>query len=247
MHQNLILKLTIHYLIFLFILGCTKKNGNTTEAENGYATGKATDTYGQPLSNVRIIIDNTLVFNSNIQTTTNSSGNYKAKLTVGSWMPYAQLSKVYNGKNYLLYLDPSSNLGFGIEGGICDFQWKLTGPKKLPLTGNYGGTILLTKAVGSILFDAENIEYTLTPIGSLIDGSPGNILKRKKDADYPRMTDLPIGRYSITAFYNGPAGSFPIKLKNRYTNEGFASSIVIDFEPMSIDGDIMASIEYSEN
>lgn len=231
----------------LISLSCKKPSNEGSSEDSGYVSGTVTDTQGNPLSGVKILIDNTLLYNTNIQSSTDANGKYRVKLTTGSWMAYAILNKNYNGKTYSLYLDSQTPQGFGIEGGIRNFQWKLTGNKKDPLTGTYGGTILLTRGVGSTLFDSENIEFTLTPVGNLIDGSTGQVLKVREDATYPRLADIPIGRYRITAEYKSSSWNFPVKLMDHYNQAGgFVDSIVIDFDPNSLDGPNMASIEYHE-
>lgn len=233
-------------LSIVMFLSCKKDNSNE-QPERGYLSGKATDTKGNPLSGVKIIIDNTIIFNSNIQTATDAGGNYKAKLTTGSWMPYAILTKIYNGKTYELYLDPDTMAGFDLNGGVCNFRWKLTGNKKAPLTGTYGGTILLTRALGSTLFDSENIEYTLTPLGDLVDGSAGQVLKLHESSSFPQLSDVPLGRYQVAAVYKSAAGDKPLKLRNFYAqSEPFSATLTLDFEPENIDGDNIASIEYKE-
>lgn len=233
-------------LSLVMLLSCEKDGGNE-QPERGFLSGKVTDTKGSPLAGVKIIIDNTIVWNSNIQTATDAAGKYKAKLTTGSWMPYAILTKTYNGKTYELYLDPDTIAGFDLNGGVCNFRWKLTGDKKAPLTGTYGGTILLTRAVGSTLFDSENIEYTLTPAGNLVDGSAGQVLKLRESSSFPQLSDVPLGRYQVTAVYKSAAGDKPLKLRNFYAQaEGFVSVLTLDFEPETIDGDNIASIEYRE-
>ncbi len=83
------------------ILSCKipkERSGGGADPEKGYATGHVVDTNGKPLANVGILLDNTLIFNSYISGKTNANGDYKVKLTTGSWMPYATLEKEYNGK-----------------------------------------------------------------------------------------------------------------------------------------------------
>lgn len=247
MNINRIAQRVFFLTLFGISISCKKSSGETANEETGYVKGKITDTQGRPLKNVEILIDNTIIYNSYLQSTSDANGNYRIKLTTGAWMAYAIMSKTFNGKTYNLYLDPETVSGFGIEGGIRNFQWKLTGSKRGNLTGTYGGSILLNRAIGSTLFDSENIEYTLTPVGNLIDGSNGEVLVLHEDANYPKLADVPIGRYTITAVYKSGAGDLPLKLRNQYNNSGFESSVQIDFEPSSPDGDNIASIEYREN
>lgn len=237
-------------IVWLFIstsYACNKTDGDPSGEQTGYVKGKVTDTQGRPLPGVKIIIDNTIIYNTYITTSTDDNGNYRAKLSTGSWLAYAQHRVNYNGKTYSLYLDPDNTDGFSIDGGVCNFQWKLSGAKKEPLKGTYGGTILLTRGIGSTLFDNRNIEYTLTPLGTLIDGSQGEVLIEREAEDYPKLADIPIGRYRLTAVYRSAQGDIPLQLMDHYNRAaGYASSLVIDFLPSSPDGDNMASIEYHE-
>lgn len=242
-------KISLVWLVPL-LLSCKKDketDSTANEPEKGYVTGRVTDTKGAPLAGVEILIDNTLIYNSYLSGQADAKGNYKIKVPNGAWMAYAILKKEYNQKRYEIYLDPEIAAGFGGEGATRNFQWKLTGERKAPLTGTYGGNILLTRAVGSELFDSENIEYTLTPVGPLIDGSTGGVLKIQEAPGTYKLPDIPIGRYTVTAVYKSPSGNRPIKLKNRYVNgSAFSPSIQLDFEPDSNDGHNMAFIEYTE-
>ncbi|MDF2193279.1 Ig-like domain-containing protein [Paraflavitalea sp. CAU 1676] len=229
------------------LLSCHKDpEGEGADPEKGYATGHVVDTNGKPLANVEILLDNTLIFNSYISGKTNANGDFKVKLTTGSWMPYATLEKEYNGKTYEVRLHPDNNSGFSIDGGVCNFTWKLTGARKSPMTGTYGGNIILTRGIGSDLYDSENIEYTFTPVGTLIDGSTGQVLKLHEVANTSYLRDIPIGRYTVTAVYKLGAVTKSVLLRNRYANGQFASSIQMDFEPESPDGNNMAAIDYKE-
>lgn len=234
-------------LLLMISLSCKKSGSDNSGEEEGIIKGQVLDTQGQPLAGVKIIIDNSIVYNKYITTSTDANGNYRARLSTGSWIAYAQLIKTYNGKQYSLYLDPENEDGFGIKGGTRNFRWKLTGNKKGSLTGTYGGSVLLSRGVGSVLYDSENIEYTLTPVGNLIDGSAGNVLHVKEDAGYPRLADIPIGRYQVTAVYKSTTGDLPLKLMNFYNQAaGYSNSLQIDFDPNSPDGDNIASIVYHE-
>ncbi len=63
----------------------------------------------------------------------------------------------------------------------------------------------------------------------------GSILKMKHgkpySKDYGNLVDIPLGRYEMTAFYNGENGKMPIKLRNHFSEDEFEDTLVIDFEP----------------
>lgn len=231
-------------LLALPVLLSCHKDPEEGGAEKGYATGRVVDTQGKPLANVEVLMDNTIRYNTWIAGKTDANGYYKIKLDIGSWMPYATLNKEYNGKTYEIQLVPDNNTGFSVDGGVCNFTWQLTGKRKSPRTGTNGGNIILTAGIMSQLYDSENIEYTLTPDGPLIDGSTGSVLKMHDVVPYTyKLADIPIGKYKVTATYKGKL----VLLRNRYANGQFASSITVEFEPESPDGDNMAAIDYKES
>jgi hypothetical protein len=208
---------------------------NYTRPEKGYAKGRVVDTKGQPIAGARIYVDNTLYDNSGISTTTNADGYYRIQIPRGSWRVYAETSIAYNGKNFdKLVLHPNNPNSFAdAEGAIRNFQWKLTGERPKPLAGYYGGLVNLLNNPNGKLYDVENIEFTFTPDGALIDGSTGSIIKAKSGApgteNYSRINDIPIGRYTVTAKHL-PSGR-QLKLSCNNGQHNFTPSLSIDFEP----------------
>ena len=241
--------LLIQLITVLFLGTSCKKN----PAENGgtpvknVVKGKATHSNGTPLKGVSILIDNTIFYNSYLSGTTGDDGTYQITLTNGAWQAYASMNVAYNGKTYKVDLHPDDANGFTQEGAVRNFQWKIVGKKPTPLTGTYGGTIIVDKAILSSIYDSENIEFTLTPTGKLIDGSDGTVLKLKHGLPttdtYGKLIDVPIGRYTVTAKYQ----SATIKLRNKLDPAStLATSMVLDFEPNTSIGNNMAVIEYKE-
>lgn len=249
-------------LLFVQIIGVIlvttscKKNANNpdgNEPEKNVAKGRVTDTQARPLKGVSILIDNTIIYNSYISGTTADDGSYKIALRNGAWRAYARMKVLFNGKTYSVDLHPDNSEGFGGEGAVRNFSWKLTGRKAEPLAGVYGGTVLVDKHVLSTIYDAENIEFTMTPVGNLIDGSAGQVIRIKPgmpgSATQDKLYDLPIGRYTVTAIYHSSSGNIPVKLRDRINNANgpFVASLQLDFEPATNNGDNMAMLEYREN
>lgn len=232
------------------LASCNKKDNIDETTGKGYLKGKATDTKGQPIAGATVMADNTILYNSNIQGVTKSDGTYSIKIAKnGAYRAYAWINKQYNGKNYQLYLDPDNTEGFTDEGAVVNFRWRLTGKQPEPQSNYYGGIILIDKVPGSMLYDVENIVFTLVPDGPLIDGSAGSTLTLKSgdpgSEKYSRLADIPIGRYKVSAKYL-PENK-PLKLRNQYNaNATHEEELVLDFEPSSRDGDNVASIEYSD-
>lgn len=218
------------------LTACHKNDDNSTNTgdEKGYVTGIVTDTKGQPISGAAIVIDNTLIYNSNLLTTSDANGKYKVKLSGAfTWVATATMNKSYNGKTYQYDLHPEKDEAFTSDGGVRNFTWKITGSKP-GSTGYYGAMIQLQSAFGSSIM-AEDVEFILTPSGPLIDGSTGQTLTLKSGAprtsNYYKLADIPLGRYSMKAKYNGQF----LKLLNTITNDK-GTEIVINFEPQTSDG-----------
>lgn len=217
-------------------MSCSKEK----QEDNGVVSGIATDSQGTPLVGVRIIVDNSVLFNANLTATTDGAGKYSVKIPTGSWYAFALYEKTYHGKKYNFYLHPDSDVGFGGEGAVRNFKWQLTGEKAYPLSGYYGGLVTIDNHP-EFNVNAEDIEFTFTPQGELIDGSNGTTFIAKA-LDGHQLKDLPMGRYRVTARYNAN----PLTLRRWNTDNAFETSLVLDFEPR-IDGqcDNCFKIEYN--
>jgi len=252
--KNTLLFTTLLTLLF-FPASCSKKDndnpqtGDPDTPTSGYVKGKVVDTKGQPIRGASIIIDNTLLTNSYLTGTTNDKGEYSIKLYASTWQAYAEMNVTYNGQTYKIDLHPDNTEGFSQQGAVRNFQWKLTGKKPLPLQGYYDATITIQETPASLLFDRENIEWTFTPVGPLIDGSQGQTIVTKCGApftdDYGKIR-VPIGRYNVSAKHL-PTGT-QLKLgKTSSISEPLATTIQIDIIPY--DGDLgpnSAFIKYTE-
>jgi hypothetical protein len=234
--------LLLPLLMGIFLLACSKSeqgsennNGHNSNIEPGIAKGRVLDGRGNPIAGARVYVDNTVYFNSGISTTSDANGYYRVQVPAGSWRVYARISVTYNGKTFdKIDLHPDNANSFsGPDGTICNFKWKLTGEKPLPLGGYYGGSVNLYNDPNSDLYDVENIEFTFTPAAPLIDGSSGEVIKAKSGLPltplFKKIEDLPIGRYTVTARHL-PSGK-TIKLAHNDNQFQYASSITIDFEP----------------
>jgi hypothetical protein len=176
-------------------------------AQRGIVSGKVTDAQGNPLEGVKIIIDHGLFFNTNLVTSTGADGRYRIRVPNGAWFAFAQISKTYNGNNYTFYLKPDNSDSFGGEGAVRNFVWVLTGKRGKPMADGFiGGTVTFDENPRSRpVADTDDIEFTLTPVGALIDGSTGKVLKLRGQNNDRRLRDIPVGRYDITATYQGDA------------------------------------------
>ena len=206
-----------------------------TRVEKGVAKGRVLDTGGKPIAGAKVYVDNTIYFNSGISTTTDQQGFYRVQVPLGSWRVYAEITVAYNGKRFKkIELDPDNADSFaGADGAIRNFQWRLTGEKPKPLVGFYGGLVNLFNDPNGNLYDVENIEFTFTPDGPLIDGSTGTAIKAKSGAPrtayYSKINDIPMGRYMVTAKHL-PTGK-QLKLSNYNGQDNYSNSLSIEFEP----------------
>ncbi len=197
--------------------------------EKGYATGKAVDTGGKPLADVEIVVNNTQFYNSNIVGRTDSKGQYKLQLSPGSWYVRGTVKVQYDNRTYVLDLHPETDGAFaGTEGAVRNLRWKLTGakPAEFGATGHYGG---LVEVYGDNIFDTDQVELTLEPVGTLIDGSTGQkIVRRLEGGSIGNTEDIPLGRYRITARHLSKGKAVKVRLRN----EGaYADEVTSSFEP----------------
>lgn len=228
------------------LLACScKKDPSHSGPENGYATGKVTDTQGKPLAGVEIAVENTLVgYHSTANAVTDSKGNYSVKVSnVGTFHTSAYLARTFNGKQYKLALHSDTNDPFGNEGGVRNFQWKLAGEKPQTIEGFYGASIEIHNEPGYYI-DQEDIVFTLTPVGNLIDGSTGSVLTlqsgQPQTPGYGYVVDIPLGKYTLSATYNGTA----LKLKKLDSNQAYANTTIVEFEQVISSGTPTAGISY---
>ena len=231
-------------LIIQAFTNCSKAKGDPEEDDDGtprtgFLTGVVKDQAGKPLEGVRILVDHSIFFNSNITGLTNSQGKYAIKVPTGSWYAFAMREVEYQGKRYSLYLHPDYSAGFGGEGAVRNFVWKLSGAMPEPLSGHYGGLITIDNFPG-VYIEAREIDFMFTPVGSLIDGSQGAVLRLQAEDAYT-IKDIPIGRYRLTATYEGK----PLMFRRWNSDETFVDDYELNFEPqIAAQCDNCAKLEY---
>lgn len=220
--------------------GC--KKSSEEGHKRGQVKGVARKQNGEPLSNVRITADHSIFFNSGITTQTNNSGEYSLKVPEGSWYVFAQHQVDYNGKQYTFYLHPDNATGFGGEGAVRNFEWRLAGEMQQPLSGNYGGLVTFDNYPGEGVLNEDAIEFTFQPVGPLIDGSNGTAFTTRSPDAY-QIKGIPVGRYRVSATYQGKA----LLLRRWNSTSGWVSDYELNFEPQ-IAGqcDNCAMLEYRQ-
>lgn len=237
------------FIITLFAGAC--KNPGDDQSLEGMLTGRVTDTAGEPLPGAAVVASNTMIYNSSATGASDQNGNFRIQLPkVGTFVASATVKKNYNGKQYELDLHPDQTEPFSIDGTQVNFEWRLSGRKPIENEGFYGATLVINKGALSQIYDSENIEFTLVPVGPLIDGSTGNVLKRTPGQPHTpirdQIIDVPLGRYRLTAVYKGVGNAAELKLRRHFSDDPFVPELIVDFEPDNIWGKNSAFIAYQE-
>lgn len=234
--------ISLHNSNILIILACQilfssctifDEEPASTTSKKGHLVGKVLDDQDKPLQGVQVVADNNWLYNSNLVSITNADGTYSIKLpaAASTYTASAEIKTNYNGIAYKFRLRPEEVGGFTQEGAVRNFRWVLSGEYPDEPGLYYGGTITLDKVIGSSLFDVENIEFTLTPVSNLVDGSVGKILTRRcgppSSDTFGQLVDIPIGRYKITAVHKPTGNRVLVRNKNgAFSADG---SVTLDF------------------
>ena len=213
-------------------------NGNgdgDTGSKQGTVSGMVADMRGQPLSDVKVIVDNTVLYDAKVTGRTGADGRYSVQVPPGNgaWRAYAEFQREYHGRTFLLNLSPDNPDSFTVDSAVTrNFQWHLTGKKPAPLVGNFGFTAYVFSDINNAPYDLENVELTFAPDGPLVDGSTGQTIKaHPKRNPSDAVEDLPLGRYTISARYL-PPGQPSSPLRIRVEGQGdYADTVTADFEP----------------
>jgi hypothetical protein len=185
-------------------------------AEPGFVTGSVKDRAGNPLSGVVVFVDG--FDDRNLVQTTKEDGLFRMRLPPGAYRAVATMKRPFDGQVFEIELKPDSTDTFdSVDGAVRNFIWELTGEKVAPAMGSFGAFVYVNLGTDFIYVeDPENITFTLTPAGPLIDGSQGEVIVRKGGAprspEYGKILDIPTGRYTITGVY-APPGMKPQTLR----------------------------------
>lgn len=236
------------FAIILVSCSCKKDNNTGSEFQKGYATGHIQDAKGQPIKGASVVANNTLIGSNNPAGVTDDNGNYRIQLPiVGTYHTSATIQKEFNGKKYTLDLRPNTEDEFSNEGAVRNFEWRLSGQKEHEEEGYYGATMVINTEIGSEIIDNSQIEFKLVPQGKLIDGSDGLTLIMKGGQpytqDYGAVKDIPLGRYLVTAIFKSGSGNVPVKLRRLFSyDDPYTASVIVNFEPTTLDGNNVAQI-----
>ncbi|GAB3492669.1 hypothetical protein GCM10027341_07040 [Spirosoma knui] len=220
-------------ITFLLVSGMACEQPAGTDGPNpqprqGVVSGQATDSQGKPLAGAKIVVNNTQFYNSNILGQTDTQGRYQLNVTPGSWYVRGTTKVKFDGKEYVLDLDPDTDVAFaGTEGTQRNLRLKLAGRRtgEFGNDGYYGGQVEVFSGDWSI--NTEDVALTLEPVGTLIDGSTGQTISRTPARMF--IDDVPLGKYKLTARY--VPENKPLKIRIRNQNQDYLSSVTASFDP----------------
>jgi hypothetical protein len=196
------------------------------------AAGRVTNARGEPLAGVEVVLDNQLLHNSNVVTRTGADGRYRVALPpiAVTWAASARMQRDFDGARYTIELAPVDPTPFaGNTGGVRDFVWRVRGAG--PDGTWYGSSVVVYASLAQFDLDRRAVELTLTPVGSLIDGSAGQVIvgRPTSTGDGFAVVDVPVGRYAIAAREVGAGGSGrPLRIRLRNSGS-YASSVTTGF------------------
>lgn len=220
-----------------------KVDNGDTPAKKGFITGKILDPQGKPLAGARVTASHSTWYNTTISGVTNDKGIYTLDMNGqpgGNWSLMAKYTTPtpYNGKTYVFELrsEDATPVTTPTEGIVRNMSWKLSGVVPGSTTDARIGTYL-TYFSGVDVPD-EELEFTLEPVGPLVDGSTGKTIVARASS-FPSsfigmysnigVRDIPTGRYKVSVHHVPPAGS-PVKtIKLSVRGKGdYQNSVTVD-------------------
>lgn len=245
--------LLVPAMLVACMVACSKDSGGGSGGQaSGYATGTVTDLFGKPIAGAKVVANNSMIDDSNPSGVTDAQGKYRIKLpAVGTFHTSAQITRVMNGRTFILDLCPNSYDEFSIDGASRDFVWRLTGPRETASMGYYGATLAMNSDIYSMIEDYSTVTWTLIPQGKMIDGSEGVTLTLKCSApmtsDYASLRDIPLGRYKVSAVYKENNVTKPLRIGYLDTpSDSWVTEFLMDFEP-TLPGYSESQIVFTEN
>ncbi|MBD0378931.1 stalk domain-containing protein [Paenibacillus sedimenti] len=216
------------------------QNSSNEMIESGIVKGRVSDAQGNPIKGAEVVADNQLLYNSNAIAVTDADGYYRIPLGMRAttWLVSARITRPYNGESYTFNLISDNDKPFASDdGAIRNFTWNASGTKPEGCYSCQGKVLFymmdLINPKGSTLPppNREDVEITLIPEGTIIDGSPGQVITGNgtNSPDGFGIQDVPLGRYTITARFM-PEGEEPVQMMIRKVREDkYSDSLTTDF------------------
>jgi hypothetical protein len=218
--------------------------------KTGYVRGYVKDTNGGPIVGAKLGFKTARMYDAYpaASAETDARGYYEIKIPMGGGrFDYAGLTVAYGGGSAALGLHPAdgslSESYPAATGAVENFVLLPYGIANAEDVGNnpryrsnyYGGSFLIRYFIGEfdrMLAPGSEIEITLTPEGSLIDGSRGRSFVIRKIVEESSLgefhvNNLPVGRYRIEVRQNGR----PLKLTQKAP-----TGSVFGMEPKEVSG-----------
>ncbi|MDP2996650.1 MAG: hypothetical protein Q8N47_04115 [Bryobacterales bacterium] len=188
----------------------------------GWAIGRAVDARGQPLENFEVTVRRGTIQTFGLyasDTFRATNGRYEIELPKGIFQVVGYVTAPYEGQTYRIDLQPLDGqdwrisspsdkgivkdfvlLGSGLRAGQQPNEWG---------TSNIGGAPTVEDARFS-LPPGTVAEVTLTPMGPLLDGSPGRVVTRSGAIVFT-ITDVPLGKYAVSVRIGGRPVDFELR------------------------------------
>ncbi|QOV89774.1 hypothetical protein [Humisphaera borealis] len=231
-------------------------------AQPGHFTGRVTRADGSPITlagvkyQVNINGVTAVGENNNFRPPVAADGTFKLKLPQGLFYPpFGTITVPFEGKNYLIELDPADPFAGTRDGapGIAQhFLWRLTGPKPratnpdvnnathwygITIPVNFQGYRADTRQTVKPLPDGSKVTWTLKPTSKLMDGSEAKPLtvERKWTATpmfmMDALNDLPAANYEIGAVATLPDGSTKTVLVEEFAERKYKPTMKLILQP----------------
>lgn len=245
---------TFHWLLPFIcsavVTACSKNEGLPdtpgSGTKHGVVTGIVTSAKDLPVKGANITIEHTVWYNSYLLTTSNNEGKYQVSLPsdpAGDWTAKAQFTKTAYGQTYKFDLEPDNTGAFNkASGAVRNFKWRLSGQRPGG-TGYYGAHVDLYSFGADV--EMTKIKLLFTPYpgeANLIDGTAATAFERPAEdvAGTFMVKDIPIGKYTVKALYNGKT----LLLNNRHLEDNNEETKTVIFGKNGYLGETEYNIEF---
>ncbi len=186
----------------------------TGALQPGTVTGTVVDTQGTPIAGAQVTLRPALT-TGQADFRTDADGRYvAASLPDVPYYARAWTFVEYGGQQVCMRLGMDSDADYdsftATNGAVRNFRMQLTGPigdMRDAIDGHFGGAIYFFDAI-DLADRGEQIEFTFTPTGPLIDGTmPEPFTRTLTTSDGNLVRGIPIGPYRLSAEVIEPGGT----------------------------------------
>lgn len=197
------------YVAVMAVAGCAAPSQAQT-AERFVVKGRVVDEQGRPVAGAQLVIDNELLYNSNVTGRTGPDGRYRIQLPriYVTWNATGTAVRTVAGEKIETDLAPDNGDSFaGNQGAIRNFTLRTSG-MKADGTGSYGASVVVYTPIMSGI-DPLQVQLKFEPLdgGAPFTGTP------ESTGDGPAVKGVAVNRYRISATLGGrPLG---IRVRNQ--------------------------------